>query len=38
MAEEFDYLKDSKYGNIATSILEEREKDNDKFYQLEEIY
>ena len=30
MAEEFDYLRDSKFGNIATNILEERRKDNDK--------
>lgn len=31
MAEEFDYLKDSKYGKLATSILEDRRKDDDKF-------
>ena len=30
MAEEFDYLRDSKFGNIATNILDKREKDNDK--------
>ena len=38
MAEEFDYLRDSKFGNIATNILDKREKDNDDYYQLEEIY
>ena len=30
MAEEFDYLRDSKFGNIATNILDKREKDNDR--------
>ncbi len=30
MAEEFDYLKDSEYGKVATSILDKRKKDNDK--------
>ena len=30
MAEEFDYLKDSKFGKLATNILDKREKDNDR--------
>lgn len=30
MAEEFDYLRDSKFGNLATNILDKREKDNDR--------
>ena len=30
MTEEFDYLRDSKYGKLATNILDKREKNNDR--------
>ena len=38
MTEEFHYLRDSKYGKLATNILDKREKIMIGYYQLEEIY